>query len=478
MSTPIWQWSATQTAQAIRNGEVSSVEVTKAHIERMHAVNPQLNAVVVDLSDAALSAAAKADGAVARGDDLDLLHGVPITIKQNVDYAGQPNPNGVVAMKDLIAPSDSPVVRNLRAAGAITLGLTNTPEFSLRGVTDNALHGLTLNPWDSDITCGGSSGGAGASLAMGIGALAHGNDIGGSLRWPAFCNGVATIRPTLGRVPAYNESAAAERPIAAQLFSVQGPMARTIADVRLGLEVMSRPDPRDPWWVPAPLAGQERPRKVGIAPIPADMHPDPEVVAEIRKAAAHLVAEGYEVEEIEVPELSEGWLNWFNLLMAEICTLQEDAMRAVATPDFNRVLDNYFAHARELDTAGYMQALSERTRHIRNWMLLLEQYPVILAPVSVQKTFGVHEDLISPERVFNMWGDAGRYIGTFNHLGLPSAVVPVGLAHGLPVGVQLVATRFREDLALEAAEAIEKHAGPVIRHLWAREGQSTLEHIE
>jgi amidase len=200
------------------------------------------------------------------------------------------------------------------------------------------------------------------------------------------------------------------------------------------------------------------------------MHPDAEVVAVIRKAADHLVAEGYEVEEIEVPELKEGWFNWYNLLLAEIRTLQEAAMRAVATPDFNTVLDNYIAFSQPLDLPGYMQALSERTRHIRNWSLLLEQYPVILAPVSVQKTFAAHEDLGSPEQVMNMWGDAGRYIGTMNHLGLPSAVVPVGLAHGHPIGVQLVAARFREDLALEAAEAIEKHAGLLVRQLWEREG--------
>lgn len=470
MTDPIWQWSATKTAAAIRKKDISCLEAANAHIERMHAANPALNAVVVDMGDTALNAAKTADEAVARGDALGPLHGVPITIKTNVDYKGQANSNGMIAMKDLIAPSDAPVVRNLKNAGAICIGLTNTPEFSLRGVTDNPLHGLTLNPWDSAITCGGSSGGAGAALAMGIGALAHGNDIGGSLRWPAHCNGVATIRPTLGRVPAYNQSATTERPLAAQLFSVQGPMARSIADVRLGLEAMAPHDPRDPWWVPAPLSGPPARRKVGIAPVSADMKPDAEVMAVIAQAAEHLAAEGYEVEEIEVPELSAGWWNWFNLLMAEIRTLQESAMRPIASADFNKVLDNYIAIGSELDMAGYMNALSERTRHLRNWLTLLESYPVILAPVSVQPTFGPQEDMKGPEAVRNMWGDAGRYIGTMNHLGLPSAVVPVGLAHGHPIGVQLVASRFREDLALEAAEAIEKHAGMLVSQLWARHG--------
>ena len=140
-----------------------------------------------------------------------------------------PIPTACPRNKDIIAPSDSPVVRNLKKAGAIVIGLTNTPEFSFRGFTDNPLHGLTLNPWDPDITCGGSSGGAGSAVAAGIGTIAHGNDIGGSLRWPAHCNGVATIKPTQGRIPAFNPSATAERPMLAHLMSAQGPLARSVA---------------------------------------------------------------------------------------------------------------------------------------------------------------------------------------------------------------------------------------------------------
>ena len=262
---PVWQWSALETAAAIRSGAISSVEVTEAHIARMRAVNPKLNAVVVDLSDEALKAAKAADQARAKGRELGLLHGVPITIKENVDYEGRPNPNGVPAQMNIIAPSDAPVVRNLRKAGAVVLGLTNTPEFSFRGFTDNPLHGLTLNPWDPEITCGGSSGGAGSAVAAGIGTIAHGNDIGGSLRWPAHCNGIATIKPTQGRVAAFNQSATAERPMLAHLMSAQGPLARSVGDVRLALEVMCQRDPRDPWWVPAPLAGPKPKGPIKVA---------------------------------------------------------------------------------------------------------------------------------------------------------------------------------------------------------------------
>jgi len=195
MATPIWQWSAVDTAAAIRDGRATSEEVVQAHIDRMHAANPAINAIVVDLSAQAIEAARAADRALAQGATLGKLQGVPVTIKINIDVEGQANSNGVVAFKDNIAPGDSPVTANLKKAGAIIIGMTNTPEFSMRGFTDNPLHGPTLNPWDSTITCGGSSGGAGASIASGIGAIAHGNDIGGSLRWPA----TATASPRSNR---------------------------------------------------------------------------------------------------------------------------------------------------------------------------------------------------------------------------------------------------------------------------------------
>ncbi len=203
--TSIWQWTAVETARAVREGQVSAVEVVQAHLARMSIANPPLNAVVVPLAADALSAAKAADAHQASGAELGPLHGVPITIKINVDVAGQANSNGVVAFKDNIAQEDAPVVANLRRAGAILLGLTNTPEFSLRAFTDNPLHGMTFNPWDAGITCGGSSGGAAAAVAAGIGAIAHGNDIGGSLRWPAHCNGTRlrhwTGIPSLGARP-------------------------------------------------------------------------------------------------------------------------------------------------------------------------------------------------------------------------------------------------------------------------------------
>ncbi|MEW6641760.1 MAG: amidase family protein [Pseudomonadota bacterium] len=473
-TTPIWQWSAVDTAAAIQKGDVTAQEVTRAHVAHMHAVNPALNAVVVDLGDAALAAAKAADTTLAeakkQGHGVGPLHGVPVTIKINIDVEGQANSNGVVALKDNIAPGDSPVVSNLKKAGAIIIGMTNTPEFSLRGFTDNTLHGLTRNPWNASVTCGGSSGGAGAAVAAGIGAIAHGNDIGGSLRWPAHCNGVATIKPTQGRIPAYNPSATVERPLMAQFMSSQGPLARSVADVRLGLEVMAQRDPRDPWWVPAPLEGP-KPNgliKVALAKIPADMDTDPGVIALVRKAADHLSDAGYAVSEVEVPDVNAVWQLWADLIMSEVWTLQKDQMLAVSSSDFQKTLHGFVALATQLDKAGYMKAIADRSRHIRNWLAFLEEHPLVLTPTTVKPTPAVNADLGGDARVKELFWNDLRFISSVNVLGLPGAVVPVGLHNGLPVGVQIVGSRYREDLCLDAAAAIEQRAGRLVEQLWAR----------
>ncbi|MBR0932823.1 amidase family protein [Bradyrhizobium jicamae] len=473
-NSPIWQWSAVETANAIRNGEVASEQVVRAHLDRMQEANPALNAVVVDLGEAALKAAKAADEALAKskrgGNDVGGLHGVPVTIKINIDVEGQANSNGVVAFKDNIAPGDSPVTANLRKAGAVIIGLTNTPEFSLRGFTDNPLHGLTRNPWNPAITCGGSSGGAGASIAAGIGTIAHGNDIGGSLRWPAHCNGIATIKPTQGRIPAFNPSATAERPLMAQFMSSQGPLARRVADVRLGLEVMAQRDPRDPWWVPAPLKGPKREGaiKVALARIPEDMATDRGVIALQRRAADHLADAGYAVSEVEVPDLNKVWQLWCDLIMTETRILQQDQMLAAASADFKKTFHGFMALANPLDQAGYMKAIAERSRHIRNWMLFLEEYPLVLAPTTVRQTPEVNADLGGDQRVKEIFWNDLRFISSINVLGLPSAVVPVGLHEGLPVGVQIIGSRYREDMCLDAAEAIEGKVGVLSKQLWAR----------
>ena len=467
-ASDIWKWSAVETAAAIRSGKASSEEVMAAHVARLHAANPALNAVVVDLSDAALESARAADRAQASGAELGTLHGVPVTIKINVDVEGQANSNGVVGLAGVIAPGDRPVVSNFRAAGAILLGLTNTPEFSLRAFTDNPLHGQTLNPWDPAITCGGSSGGAAASVAMGVGAIAHGNDLGGSLRWPAFCCGVSTVKPTLGRVPAFNPSATAERPPMAQLMSVQGPLCRNVADVRLALEVMSRRDMRDPWWVPAPLVGPPVARRVAVADIPADLDTDPEVMALLDRAAGYLSDAGYDVQPVKTPDIGAAWKLWGDLIHTEIANVQMAQFRELGSPPFLKSLEGLLKIGDVLDAPGYMKAVAFRSHMLREWLAVLEDWPVILAPLSVKRTPAFDADLKGDDALREIFWNDMRFNAAVSVLGLPVVTTPIGLAGGAPVGLQLIGSRYREDVCLDAAAAIEARVGVLAHQLWAR----------
>ena len=465
---PIWQMSAVETAEATRSGRLSCTEVVEAHCERFEAVNPDLNAVTVDLRERALETARARDEAFRAGAAAGPLHGVPVTIKENVDQTGEATPNGVAGLAGVIAPDDSPVVRNLTRAGAIVIGRTNTPEYSFRAFTDNPLRGLTRNPWDPEgVTCGGSSGGAAASVAAGVGAIAHGNDIGGSLRIPAYCCGCATVRPTLGRVPAYNPSQAEERSLLMQMMSVQGPIAREVRDVRLGLAIMAEADPRDPLWVPAPLEGPRLLHPIRVAVVECGAHPA--VRAAIDQAANALANAGYAVEVVEPPEIERLKEVWFRIIFADFRATMEESVRRLGSAEVNRIVDAYFSMAGEMpDLGGYVRDLAERNRLLRAWNLFLEDRPLVLAPVSTEPPFPVNDDLKGPERVREIF-DSLRYTSAMNLIGLPGVVAPTGLYRDGPIGVQIVGRRYREDVCLDAAEAIESSVGVLSERLWARE---------
>ncbi|MFN3292804.1 MAG: amidase, partial [Gemmobacter sp.] len=270
MTAPLWSLTAAEIARGIAERRFGAREVVAAALARLDAVNPSLNAVVQRMDAEALAAADALDAALARGTPPGALAGVPVTVKVNIDLAGQATTNGLRLQAGLIAAEDSPPVANLRRAGAIIIGRTNTPAFSLRWFTRNSLHGATRNPRDPGLTPGGSSGGAGASVAAGIGALAHGTDIAGSIRYPAYACGVHGLRPSLGRVPAFNATQG-DRLIGGQLMAVSGPLARSVEDLALGLAALSAPDLRDPWWQPKPLQGAPAPARVALCPAPHGM---------------------------------------------------------------------------------------------------------------------------------------------------------------------------------------------------------------
>ena len=452
----LWQQSALAVAHAIKNKEVSAREVTQSVLDRIAATNPRINALPHELGEQALAAADAADTAVARGDVLGPLHGVPVTTKVNVDQAGCATTGGLRKLANLIAPADSPVVANLRQAGAIFVGRSNTPAFSLRWFCDNDVHGRTLNPWDAGITPGGSSGGAAAALASGMGAIAHGNDYGGSIRYPAYCCNVVGLRPTQGRVPSFNGTAQEERGISSQLMSVQGPLARTVADARLALAVMAQGSALDPLWVDAPLAraGAAKPCKVALFKGGDGVKAHPAVVAALERAAHALQASGYEVEEVAPPRYQEACDAWRQLVW-------DDLRRAVPLIDElgdSAVRANmrfFLQYTPALDRDAYLALLGKRLAISRAWSLFHEKYPVLLMPNSWQPPVPVDEDIQTLDRVRALTDAQGPLLCTAM-MGLPGISVPTGLAGGKPMGVQLSAWRYREDLCLAAGEVVER----------------------
>src|SRR5690349_4938493 len=308
----IWQLPATELAQRIARRQLSSAEVVNAHLARIDAVNPALNAVVRVLGDQAREAADLADRRLAVGETVGPLHGVPFTVKENIDMAGLPTTWGVPILAEAVVPMDAPVVERMRAAGAIPIARTNLPDMALRVHTDSSLHGLTRNPWHPGRTAGGSSGGEAASLASGMSPIGLGNDIGGSLRNPANACGIASIRPSAGRVPDAGYVPTEDHLLAVQLMNVQGPMARRVGDVRLGLQILMGAHPRDPWSIDAPFDGPPlaKPIRVAVLAEPSGGSTHPAVAATVRRAAQALADAGYAVEEISPPRYADAINCW------------------------------------------------------------------------------------------------------------------------------------------------------------------------
>ncbi len=461
MADDLWRLDAVELAALIRAGTVSAREAVEAHLGRLDAVNPRLNAVVPPaLHEQALAEADAADRARLAAEPLGALHGLPITTKINTDQAGLPTDNGVPKLKDLIAPEDSAQVANLRRAGAIVIGRTNAPAFSMRGMTDNALHGLTLNPWDPGVTCGGSSGGAGSSIASGIGVIGQGNDIGGSVRWPAYCNGVVGLRPSLGRVAAFNPSATAPRRMNSQMMSVQGPLTRSVRDARLALGAMAAPDYRDTWWTPAPLTGDPPPRPLRAALVTAveDIDIHPATVAAVREAGACLAAAGYQVEEVAPPGLARVADLWHPIGLPDLNLWLRPLLKDSGDPGIATFIEAWIELKGLADLPTYLDALAERDVLLRAWNAFMDTYPVIVMPACAEVSLPVGLDVSGTDGALRMLA-ALQFQLVLPVLGLPGLAVPTTPVGGLPMGVQIVSRRFREDLCLDAGEIVETHLG-------------------
>jgi amidase len=458
----IWQLSATELARRIARRELSSTEVVNAHLARIDAVNPTLNAIVRVLADEARAAAELADRRLAAGKTVGPLHGVPFTVKENIDMAGLPTTWGVPALAQAVVPADAPVVERMRAAGAIPIGRTNLPDMALRVHTVSSLHGLTRNPWHPERTAGGSSGGEASALASGMSPIGLGNDIGGSLRNPANACGIASIRPSAGRVPDAGYVPREDYLLAVQLMNVQGPMARRVADVRLGLRILIGAHPRDPWSIDAPFEGSPlaRPLRVAVLAEPPGGSTNAAVAATIRRAAKALADAGYEVEEVCPPRYEDAISCWARLIMGDFASVLEPLLQMMGADAVAFVNTVNQAVPPIADPKAFSNLMVERHSIARAWSTFMAGRPLLLSPTWTQLPFAHGFDSATPEGTAATM-EMIRPVVPANLLGLPSACVPAGRdeATGLPIGVLVTGPRLREDLCLEAAEAIEARLG-------------------
>ena len=454
----LWRLDACAMAAGIRDRKFSSKEVIGSCLQRLDTVNPAINAMTEVRAEAALAAAENADKAIAAGKVPGLLHGVPVTIKSNVDVQGWATVNGCAALKDNIATANSACVQNWIDAGAIIIGRTNTPEFCCRWETSNEIFGVSHNPWDLSRTPGGSSGGAAASLAVGISPLAQGTDLGGSLRHPAQNCGIASIKPGLGRVADWNPSDPENLGIGIQLMNTDGPMARRVGDVRLGLQAMSARNYHDPWWVSAPLELSDDKHTIALVLDPAQQGINPQVAQGVELAGRLLAEAGYEVEIIEPPGIEEAADIWRIICLGELLSHLVPAVKDICGQRLSTTFEHYQALLPDFSTQMYMDAFARRRKVLRQWLAFFQRYSLVVAPVCTEPPLKTDTDLESVERLRQII-HSQRMTVAISALSLPAAVVPVGVSAGLPQVVQIIGAPFKEMDCLAAAEAIEERAG-------------------
>jgi Asp-tRNA(Asn)/Glu-tRNA(Gln) amidotransferase A subunit family amidase len=466
-------------AGLIRNRKLSPVELLQAHLDRIDRVNPKINAYVQVDGERALAAARRAEKAVVENKMLGPLHGVPISIKSAIDVAGMGCEAGTKLRAGHVATNDAPLVCRLRNAGAIIIGMTNTPELLMAWETDNLIYGRTNNPWDLSRTAGGSSGGEAAAIASGCSAGGVGSDGGGSIRVPAHFCGICGLKPTPGRIPATGHFPQSVGPFA--LLGVVGPMARTVVDLKLLFEVMQGPDLGDPSAAPVPARWPQ----FSAAHVVPDVHVRcsgkprigyfeddgrTPVTQETRKAvhdaAQALRSAGFEVEPFHPDGLEKArqlWWKFFGvaggMLLGPMTKSRESELSPILK-EFNGWVAAEASHTAQTLLDTWIERDLVRMQIFEQ----MEQFPVLLCPVASIPAFhhGARNWQIDGQRVEYL--DAWSYCEWFNLLGMPAATVPFSQSpEGLPIGVQIVARPWEEELALSVAELVEKGSGVKLR---------------
>lgn len=439
-------------------GTLSPVEVLEAVMARIDTLEPLLNTYVVTDFDAAREAARASEARWQAGQPAGLLDGVPVSVKDLALTKGLPTGRGSLTLPPDPGHEDSPVARNLRDSGAVIIGKTTTSEFGWKGAGDCPATGITRNPWSPDRTPGASSAGAAAGLAAGLATLATGSDGGGSIRIPAAFCGLYGIKPTFARVPLYPPSFIGP-------LSHVGPMARSVADMAMTLQVMSRPDNRDIQAPPAPTEdyvaaadGSVAGLRIAYCPAFDGAKVEPGVAQAVKSAAASLEQQGALVSEIEPPFASpfEAYYTLFAAAFTHLGGAWTEEQRRVADPGLVELVDL----GRSIDLAGYLEAQSAKDALCQTVAGLFDDYDLLLTPTLPLTAFAVGRDAPEPVSIRPAWLSWNPFTYPFNMTQHPAASAPCGLVDGLPAGCQIVGPRFGEAVVLRACRAVEQALPP------------------
>jgi amidase len=451
-------------AEQIREKRISPVELVEAHLAQVEKLNPRFNAFVQLDAERARHTARGAEAAVIQGKQIGPFHGVPISIKSSISVAGLSCESGSRLRAGFVAREDAPLVTRLKNAGAIVLGVTNTPEQLMAWETDNLLYGRTNSPWDLARTPGGSSGGEAAAIAAGMSAGGVGSDGGGSIRVPAHFCGICGLKPTPGRIPATGHFPVSAGPFA--LIGVVGPMARTVADLKVLFEVMQGPDVGDTCAAPAPVRwpGTEEVKKLRVGYFEDDGRTPvtPETRAAVRTAAEALRSAGFHVEPFRPVGLEEARRLWHKFFVVAGGMMLRPLFKG-RDADVSPILKQFLewsaaepAHTGRTLLDAWVQRDFLRARFLAQ----MQHYPILLCPAAAIPAFRHGERSWQVEGKTVNYLDAWSYTEFFNLLGNPGAVVPVAhSAEGLPIGVQIVARPWEEEQVLSVAAVLEKQCG-------------------
>jgi Asp-tRNA(Asn)/Glu-tRNA(Gln) amidotransferase A subunit family amidase len=458
--------SAVEMAQRVRAREISPVELADAHLAKIERFNPVLNAFVHVDPDRVRREARAAESVLRSGKSLGPLHGVPISIKGSLEVEEMRCESGTRLRAGFVATQDAPLVARLRNAGAIVLGVTNTPELLMAWETDNLLYGRTNNPWDLERTPGGSSGGEAAAIAVGMSAGGVGSDGGGSIRVPAHFSGICGLKPTPGRIPATGHYPVSGGPFA--LIGVVGPIARTVGDLKMFFEVMQGPDDGDTCAAPvslhSPSEAEVRNLRVGYFEDDGRTPVTAETRAAVRMAADALRRAGFQVEPFRPDGLEEArilWKKFFVKAGGMLIRPMFDGREHDASPILSQFLD-WSAAEPELTGESLLQAWIRRDSLRADFLKQMRRFPILLCPVAAIPAFRHGERSWKIDGKTVDYLDAWSYTEWFNLLGNPATVVPVSrslAAEGLPIGVQIVGRPWQEEQVLAVAAALEKECG-------------------